>query len=191
MSTKRASAYIIAALVAGLVLGSIGLASAAPVADGTAETGMGIRLGATIRSAGATLADVVAKLTDSSVEDVRAKRAEGTSLAAIASDAGVSAETVVSETLKARKEVLDDAVADEKITQDQADAALDRMETRLEDRVASTEACTGDGTGGGRKGQGGGMGRGQGGGMGQGRGQGGGCGMGQGAGACGNCTVAD
>ncbi len=83
MSKRRVAAYIAAALVAGLALGSIGIASAAQNASDNAQSRLGIRLGASIREAGATLADIVAELTGSTAEEVRDKRSEGESFAEI------------------------------------------------------------------------------------------------------------
>ena len=171
MGNRKVVAYVAAALVAGLVLGSFGIASAAPASRSTTTTALGIRMGATIKSAGATLADVVAKLTGTTTDAVRDQREDGTSFAQIAAAKGVSADKVVADTLAARKALLDQAVKAGQITQTQADAALARMKTQLTTRVSDTTACTGTGTGGGRMG---------------GRGMGGG--RGAGTGACGTCT---
>jgi len=176
MRKSKAFALGIAALVLGLAIGGVGTATAAtgsttqanPVA--AAACGLGLRLGAVMRDSGARLADVVAKLTGQSVEDVTAARAAGSSYQAIAAKKGVSADKVVDTALDAREAILDAKVKDGTITQAQADAALANMETRLTERVSSTAPGCGSG-------QGGGMGRGQGGGgMGRGRGGNGGCG---------------
>jgi uncharacterized membrane protein YgcG len=164
MKMSKSMAIGAAGLALGLVIGGISTASAASTAaTGTTSAnpivgvalGLGLRLGKTMRDSGGRLADVVAKLTGSDVADVQTAREAGTSFADIAKDKGVSAETVVDEALKARKELLDAKVADGSITQEQADAALANMETRLTDRVTSTDARTG-GQGGGRRGGGGG-----------------------------------
>lgn len=178
---KKTASLMTATLVLGLVLGNVvgGWAAAEPAVnnDSTATTataqGLGLRLGAAMRDAGGRLADIVAKLTGQDVDAVIEERAAGKSFADIAESEGVSSDAVVDEALKVRKELLDARVKDGSITQEQADAALDRMSTRLADRVDSTDAgCNGAGGGG----RGGGMGRGgMGGGMGRGAG---GCGMG-------------
>lgn len=174
MNRRGIASLMAAALVAGVVSGNVvsGFAATqtAPV-SGTAASGMGLRLGGAMRDAGGRLSDIVAKLTGMSVDDVKAKREAGASFAAVAATKDVSAEKVVDEALKVREDVLAARVKTGTITQDQADAALDRMQVRLTDRVKSTDdSC--DGAGGGR-----------GGGMGGGRGQGGGRGAGCG-GAC-------
>jgi hypothetical protein len=168
---------IAAGLVAGLVLGSFGLASAVPANDpATGEClGTGARMGLAMRDAGARMADVLADLTGLSVDDIRDRRADGESVADIAESENVSSEAVVDAALAARKEILDAKVADGSITPEQADAMLAQMTERLTERVESTEQG-GWGRGGGR-----GMGAGACGGQ----GGAGGRGAGGGAGACG------
>ena len=147
MSRRMVATYVIAALAAGLVLGSFGIATAAPSKASSATVGAQLRLGASVRAAKATLADVVSKLTGTPVAEVREERTAGKSLAAIAGEKGVSADKVVAETLAARKAMLAGLVKQGKITQAQADAALARMTTRLTERVNSAAACTGAGSG--------------------------------------------
>lgn len=181
MNKTRVIAFVAAALVAGLALGTITSAWAAGPAAGTTGSanavvngvcGLGLKLGATVRDAGGRLADVVAKLTGLSATDVQEKRAAGESFTSIAKAEGVSSSAVVDEALKVRSQVLDAQVKAGTITQTQADAALAQMKTRLQERIDSTTAgCTGTG--------GGGMGRMGGGGRGAGRGAG-----------CGSCATA-
>jgi hypothetical protein len=177
MNKMRMTGYIAAALVAGLVVGNVisGWA-AAPAQSATASAGVaaacagaGMRLGASLKSAGGRLVDVVAELTGQDTEEVLAQRADGKSFEQIAAAEGVSADKVVDEALAVRKQLLADKVAAGEITQAQADAALANMETRLTERVSTTGQF-----GGGRGGCG--MGGG-------GRGGAGGCGM-SGAGSC-------
>ncbi len=149
MRSRTVAMYIIAALVAGVVLGSFGIATAAPSRATSATAGAGLRLGASVQAAKATLADIVAKLTGTSVTEVREARADGKSFAEIASASGVSSSKVVSDAIAARKAMLDELVKRGRITQAQADAALARMTARLNERVNSTAACTGAGCGGG------------------------------------------
>jgi len=171
MSSKKVIAIALAALVLGLTIGGVGTATAAtdsststnPVVAGAC--GLGLKMGSAIRESGGRLADVVARLTGKSVDDVTAARAEGTSFEQIAKDAGVSADEVVTGALATRKTLLDAKVKDGTITQDQADAALENMESRLTERVSSTAPGCG-GAGGGRGMGGGGMGGGRGGGCG-------------------------
>jgi len=166
----RNTSLVVAALVLGLALGNVIGGFAAPSTDASpstngvvaACTGLGLKMGAAVRDAGGRMSDIVAKLTGLDAEDIQAKRQAGQSIADIAEDEGVKASTVVDESLKVRKELLDAKVKDETISQDQADEALDRMEARLTERVNSTATGGGCGMGGGRGGRGGGMGGGAG-----------------------------
>ncbi len=161
MGKGRVVAIAAAALVAGLVLGSFGLASAATTTS-TPGAGFGARMGAMWN--GSTLADIVAKLTGLSADQVRTDRQAGKSFEQIAGAKNVSADKVVSAALDARKAALDAAVKDGRITQAQADTAYANMKSRITTKVGSTApGCTGAGLG-------------SGGGFGGGRGRGGGCG---------------
>lgn len=174
MSKGKVAIFVVAALVAGLALGSVGIASAATAT--TAPSGVVGACYGVMRQAGGTIADIVAKLTGQTVEQVRDQRETGASFAKIAADKNVSAEKVAAEVVAARKTALDAAVKAGTITQAQADAALARMKTRVEARIDSAAPAGCDGTGAG-------AGRGQGRGMmgGRGAGVGGACG-----GACAN-----
>lgn len=174
----KAITMVAVGLVAGLILGSIGIASAAPVTDPATgeQVGYGARMGIAIHEAGARLADIVADLTGLSVEDVEARRADGETVADIAESEGVDPAAVTDGALAARKAILDEKVADGTIDQETADLMLERMTDRISERIDSTE------TGGYGRGQGCGMGGGQGG-----RGMGG-----QGAGLQdGSCVVTE
>lgn len=187
MKMRRTTILVVAALALALLAGNAMIGVAAPASDpaatvaATGFTGMGLRLGAAMRDAGGRLADVVARLTGSDVDDVITKRMAGESFADIAAEDGIGSDAVVDEALKVRTDLLAERVKDGTITQDQADAALARMKTRLTERVESTDEACGAGGGFGR---GGGGGRGAGGG----RGPGGGMGMG-GAGGCGGACA--
>lgn len=179
MSKGKVAIFVAAALVAGLALGSVGIASAATSASRTATTGPVAGFVGICRTAGASLADVVARLTGKTTADIYAERKAGKSFATIASENGVSSATVVSEALKARKAALDAAVTAGTITRAQADLMYDRMDDRIPARVDSAAPAGCDGTGSG-------VGRGQGRGM---MGGGFGGGRGAGAGACGGACV--
>lgn len=170
MHTGRIASLMAAALVAGVVAGNAVSGFAAGTTTST-TTGAALRMGPAIRDAGGRLADVVASLTGQSVDDIRTQRVEGTSFADIAAAKDVSVDAVVDKALDVRKDVLDAKVKDGSLTQDQADAALDRMEDRVTDRAQSTDGscgsgtCDGTGAGSGGKGNsGGGKGNGNGGG---------------------------
>lgn len=173
MKHTRTAALVAAALVLGLIVGNVasGIAAPSKAASTTATTAgsCGLGLGPVMRNAGARLADVVAKATGLSLDEVYAERAAGKSFADIAESKGVSASKVVDEAIKVRGEVLAELVRAGQLTQEQADAALERMRTRLQQRLTSAQPCSG-GCGGGF-----GAGRGARGGRGGGRGMGSGC----------------
>jgi len=142
-------ALVSGALVAGLALGTVGIAFAAPSRTATGTTGFGARLGAVCRQAGGTIADIVAKVTGQSTTDVYASRAAGKSFADIAAAKGVSADTLTADVIAARKTALDAAVKAGTITQAQADAMLANMKANVSTKVTSTapSTCTGAGPG--------------------------------------------
>lgn len=182
MKQGKAAAWIVAALVLGLVTGGVVTGGAAPAPEASATAmgqGLGLKMGAAMRDAGGRLSDVVAKLTGQEAAEIVEQRQAGTSFADIAAKYDVTGDQVVAEAIEVRKQMLDSKVDAGALTQDQATAALDRMKTRLTERVEATdESCTGAG--------GGGMGRGARDGSG-----GGGRGMGRGGAGCGGaCTTA-
>ena len=168
-------ALVSGALVAGLALGTVGIAFAAPSSTATGTAGFGARLGAVSRQAGGTIADIVAKVTGQSATDVYASRASGKSFADIAAAKGVSADALTADVIAARKTALDAAVKAGTVTQTQADTALTNMKTNVATKVTSTapSTCIGAGPG---TGAGGGAGR--------------GAGAGRGSGGCGGTCVA-
>ena len=142
-------ALVSGALVAGLALGTVGFAFAAPSRTATGTAGFGARVGAVCRQAGGTIADIVAKVTGQSTTDVYASRAAGKSFADIAAAKGVSADTLTADVIAARKTALDAAVKAGTITQSQADAMLANMKANVSTKVTSTapSTCTGAGPG--------------------------------------------
>lgn len=182
MNKRTAPVLVIAGLVAGLVLGSLTVAGAAPTVDeATGEPlGVGARMGLAIRDAGARMIDIVSDLTGLETDEIYERRVAGESVADIAESEGVDAATVVDEALAAREAILDQKVADGTIDEATKAAMLDRMGDRLTERIESTEPGPF-----GRGGRGGGGCGGAGGGRGP--GGPGGCG----GGACGVAPTAD
>lgn len=152
MRKGKSIALVSMGLVAGLVLGSVSFAAAAPAdtQPSNAVVASGLKLGQSIRDAGGRLIDIVADLTGLSTDEVIAEREEGNSVADIAEANGVSSEDVVAEALSVRKEILDARVADGTLTQERADEILAQMSERLSDRVTSDEMGRPEGAGGGR-----------------------------------------
>jgi hypothetical protein len=142
-------ALVSGALVAGLALGTVGLAFAAPAGATTPTAGFGAHMVAVCRQAGGTIADIVAKVTGQSTTDVYAAREAGKSFADIAAAKGVSAEKLTADVVAARKTALDVAVKAGTVTQAQADIALANMKANVSTRITSAApgTCTGAGPG--------------------------------------------
>lgn len=134
-----------------------------------------------------TPAEIVAELTGKTAEEVTADRQAGISYGAQAKEAD-KLDEFQSDRIALREQILDQAVLDERFTQEEADKLLDDMKLRMED-------CDGTGTGAGQEQRNGtgmglcdgtGMGQNKGTGMGMGRGAGNGTGLG-----CGSCADQD
>lgn len=168
MKKTRFMGAVAAALVAGLVLGTLGSAMAtapkaatgATVAKTTLPAGCGLGVGRSARADGGRLIDVVASLTGKTLAEVQAERASGKTLSQIANAAGVSDAKVVDKAVEVRKTALAAAVKAGTVTQAQTDAALDTMRDRLTERLDATSTACGSGYG--RGGQGAGRGAGAG-----------------------------
>lgn len=101
--------------------------------------------------------DEVAKLLRLKPEEIIEKRNSGESLADIAKDQGVSKDEVVSTILETREKLLDERVKAGVITKEQEDFMLERMKSRVDERVqdptvgpgAGRGGCYGPGAGGG------------------------------------------
>lgn len=87
------------------------------------------------RFADGSLLDVVADLTGESVADLRSALAEDTTVEEILEERGISIDDVVTEYLARRQAALDELVADERITQEQADAMLERIEEQVREHI--------------------------------------------------------
>jgi len=126
MKRSRVAILVIGALVAGLTLGGIGIASAANRQAQTNAAYAGTMIGGTSPVA------VLAKLTGLSVQDIMALHTQETSFAQIASDNGVDPSAVVDQVVAARQAQLDSLVAAGTMTAAQEQAILDRMRAAVE-----------------------------------------------------------
>lgn len=86
---------------------------------------MGQRMGG--RWDGTTLIEVVAKALNVSVQDVTAELAKGKTLRQMIVERNGNPEAIVNEFVNARKAVLDELVRAGRLTQEQANATLDRI----------------------------------------------------------------
>ncbi len=168
MKRSKSIALVAVGLMAGLILGSVGFAYAAPVdaQPSNPVLASGLHLGQSIRDAGGRLVDVLASMTGLSTDEIQAERADGKSIVDIAEANGVSGDAVVDSALDARTTALDAAVKAGTITQEQADACAAQMTERVTERATTDEvgppSWAGGGRGAGGRGAGGGMGAGNG-----------------------------
>jgi hypothetical protein len=116
------------ALVAGLTLGGLGIATASSRASqqttGTSYPGSMME--------GASPIATLSRLTGLSVQQIMALRNQGKSLATIATDNGIDPATLVDETLAARQAHFDALVAAGHMTAEQEQTVLDRMRAAIQ-----------------------------------------------------------
>jgi len=149
----RSKLVLVAAVVSLLAF-----AVAAPaIAQGTAEVAAPGLAGGLCRGVGA-VAQQVADLLGMSTDDVAQAREDGKSLSQLADEKGVAQDELIETMLAPRKAMLDQAVADGRLTQAEADAMLERMRSRLTQKADGAQAgggCGGPGAGAGSEGCGG------------------------------------
>jgi hypothetical protein len=160
-----------AGLVAGLALGSLGIAYGAN-STASKTTTPSVATTATMGQRGpdghgrgvigkpgfggeGDIAEALASLSGLTVDEVNVKRQAGTSYAAIAKAEGVSTSALIAETVKIETEECDAAVKAGTITSAERTAVLKDIETRLKTAIASTDAMGGPGGRGGHRGPGG------------------------------------
>jgi hypothetical protein len=152
MKNKRAFGFIAVGLVAGLALGSLGIATAA-TSKATASTmttsttapsgrgpgGPGGPGGGTQgRGGGGDIAEALAKLSDATVSDIESQRAAGKSYAAIAKTKGVSTDALIAETVKIEAAELAAEVKAGTMTATERTTILSTIEANLTKAVAET-----------------------------------------------------
>lgn len=105
---------------------------------------------------GGLMSTAMAELLGMEPAELEAARQDGQSLADVAASKGLTLDELISGMLDAHKAALADAVADGRITQEQADLMLQSMSDRILDRIDDTEVGPpADRRGHGRGGQGG------------------------------------
>lgn len=153
---KKKYVWITVAAIAVLLVATAGLVYAADQTNNTAGCGLGLRLGP--GSSGGSVLENVAKILKMDEDEVRSERRSGKSFADIAKEKGEDPEKLTEQVIEAKKAAIQEKVKDGTITQEQADACIERMTERVKTRVES-DACGPFGNG---KGQGNGQGRQQG-----------------------------
>jgi hypothetical protein len=139
-----------------IAVGVLMLALAAPA---LARTAAGERpsgwIGGLCQEVG-SMAGALAELFGLTTDDLAEARQEGKSLSEIGQERGVTEGEILSTMLEARKKALDTAVAEGRITQERADAMLERMQGRMKARMDQPAGggCDDGGRGGGGPGSG-------------------------------------
>lgn len=134
LTKTRTTILVLGALVAGLTIGGMSIASAAGRGPqtATATNASAAMMGTT--SPIATLSN----LTGLTVQEIQALRAQGKSLATIATENGVDPHAVVDQTVAARQSYLDALVAAGRMTAAQAQAMLDRIRSGVQAMMDAT-----------------------------------------------------
>ncbi|MCX6373799.1 MAG: hypothetical protein NTX16_12140 [Actinobacteria bacterium] len=165
-SSRKKWGFITVGLVAALSLGAIGVAgaatgnkatpspSAAANADGT-HVPDGDRDGHTPDGdhagrgghgrGGGDIAEALANLTKTDVNDIMAQRASGTSFAAIAAAKGISTQALLAEATRIETAELDAAVKAGQLTDAQRTQILAGLQAHLKEELTETHALPGDG----------------------------------------------
>ena len=140
-------------LVAGLALGSIGIASAATISKTTGSTSTVASSTAQPRTSGnlgnrggkgghggeGDLPEALAKLSGMTVDEIHTQREAGKSFAEIAKAKGVSVDALIAETVKIETAELDAEVKAGTMTAAQKTQILSDIETRLKSAVTGTD----------------------------------------------------
>jgi hypothetical protein len=127
-----------------------------PYGNGAQANGAGAGYGLRFGPNGQTLVDVTADVTGLSVEEVVAELQAGATFADVAEAHNKTAADLVNAFVAVREDALAEAVAEGRITQEQADEMLATMRANVEDHVNSTWQPHGQGLrfNGGQPGQG-------------------------------------
>jgi len=133
---KKTLIFVVVALVALLVTG------AAFAATASRQGALGAPAKAAVRGGpvmfGKNISDDIAKATGMTAADVMKARLGGKSFAAILTEKGKSVDQFSAQLLSERKALLDKAVADKKLTTDQADKMLTAFQASIKPMLEST-----------------------------------------------------
>lgn len=126
MKKSRAAMLVTGALVLGLTLGGLGTATARTSTTSSTRASMP-------QTTTGTSSPVVtlANMTGLSIQEINALRADGKSLATIATESGIDPAAVVAQTIAARKNYLDSLVAAGKMTAAQEETILATITARV------------------------------------------------------------
>ncbi len=150
---NKKSVWIGLAIVAAILVTTVGVAFAAEQTTSANGCGLGLKIGRS--SSGGGVLQNVAKILNLDQNELLDERQDGKSFADIAKEKGQDPEKLAEGVMEARKAGVQEMVEDGTITQEQADSCLERMEDRVRTRLES-DTCGPNGKGQGGRGNGGG-----------------------------------
>jgi hypothetical protein len=115
-------------VLALFAVGSVYAQAPTPPTPGTPQTPLGNAWGRVSNGAG-VVSDAITKLLGMTTEEIYAERNAGKTLSDIAKEKGITDQRVIDVMLAGRQDVVNQAVADGRITQAQADWLLETMKT--------------------------------------------------------------
>ena len=152
---NKKSVWIGLMVAAAILVTTVGVAFAAEQTTSVNSCGLDLRIGRSI-SGGGVLQNV-AKILNLDQNELRNERQAGKSFADIAKEKGQDPEKLAEGVMETRKAAVQEKVEDGTITQEQADACLERMDdrvrTKLESDTSGPYGKGGRGNGGGRQGK--------------------------------------
>ena len=107
-------------------VGTVFAQAPTPPSPGTPQTPLGNAWGRVCNGAG-VISDAITNLLGMSQEELYAERSAGKTLSEIAQEKGVTDQELIDAMLAGREEVVNQAVQDGRITQEQADWMLEKM----------------------------------------------------------------
>lgn len=115
-------------VLALFTVGSVFAQAPTPTTPDAPQTPWGNAWGRVSNGAG-VVSDAITNLLGMSQEDIYAERSSGKNLSEIANEKGITDQQVIDAMLAGRQEVIDQALADGRITQEQADWMQEAMKT--------------------------------------------------------------
>jgi hypothetical protein len=115
-------------VLALFTVGTVFAQAPTPTSPTTPQTPLGNAWGRVCSGAG-VVSDAITNLLGMSQEQIYTERSAGKTLSDIAKEKGVTDQQLIDAMLAGQQEVIDQALADGNITQDQADWMLERMKT--------------------------------------------------------------
>lgn len=139
---KIIGAVVIVGLLGLLVVTSVFAQGPTP-ATSQGYCGYGPALGRGMGAGSGLMAEAVADVLDMTPEEICEARAEGQTLADLAAQQGVSTDELVQAIVAAKQAAIEQALADGRLTQEQADWMLERAEEMAELQIENASGLGG------------------------------------------------